>query len=99
MLVSPGIEVYEGMVIGENTRPDDMDVHITKEKKQTNMRAAAADATVTLNTPRKMDLDRALEFISPDECVEVTPEVLRVRKVELDPTIRAREAKRRKNDA
>jgi GTP-binding protein len=98
MFVTPGTEVYEGMVVGENTRTDDMDVNITKEKKQTNMRAAAADTTVTLNTPRLMDLDRALEFISQNECVEVTPDILRIRKVELDPTKRARAAKKAKQD-
>jgi GTP-binding protein len=96
LFVGPGVEVYEGMIVGENPRPEDMDVNICREKKQTNVRAAAADQTVTLTPPRVLSLEQALEFIESDECVEVTPNNVRLRKVELDPSIRARAAKRRK---
>ena len=73
MLVGPGVEVYEGMIVGENARSDEMDVNPTKEKKLTNMRAAGSDDTVRLVPPRPMSLEQALEFIADDECVEVTP--------------------------
>ncbi len=99
MLVGPGTEVYQGMVVGENSRAEDMDVNVTKEKQLTNHRAAAADATVKLTPPREMSLEQALEFIAPDECVEVTPSAIRLRKVDLDPTVRARAAKARKHAA
>jgi GTP-binding protein len=82
------------MVIGENPRPDDLDVNICKEKKQTNIRAAAADDAVRLSPPRILSLEHALEFIADDECVEVTPESIRIRKVELDSGIRLRTKKR-----
>ena len=98
MLVGPGTKVYGGMIIGENSRSDDMDVNITREKQLTNHRAAAADTTVRLTPARELSLEQALEFISADECVEVTPLAIRLRKVELDATVRAREAKRRKKD-
>jgi GTP-binding protein len=98
MLVEPGTEVYEGMIVGENSRGDDMDVNVCREKKQTNMRAAAADTTVRLTPPRDLSLEQALEFIADDECVEVTPTSIRLRKVELDPSIRARQKKSRKDD-
>ena len=96
MLVGPGTEVYQGMIVGENSRADDMDVNVTKEKQLTNHRAAAADATVKLTPPRVLSLEQALEFISADECVEVTPAEIRLRKVDLDPIVRARQAKSRK---
>jgi GTP-binding protein len=96
MVIGPGTEVYCGMVVGENSRGEDMDVNITKEKQLTNHRAAAADATVKLSPPRQLSLEQALEFIADDECVEVTPDDIRLRKVELDPTVRARTAKARK---
>ena len=95
LMVSAGQEVYGGMIVGENSRTGDMDVNICKEKKQTNVRAAAADQTVNVTPPKLLSLEGALEFIDLDECVEVTPENVRLRKVELDPTVRAREAKRR----
>jgi GTP-binding protein len=95
MLVGPGTEVYGGMIVGENSRAGDMDVNLCKEKKLTNVRAAAADETVRLTPHRQLSLEGALEFIATDECVEVTPSTLRLRKVELDPTVRGREAKRR----
>lgn len=97
MLIAPGADVYTGMVVGENSRPEDMDVNVSREKKLTNHRAAAADETVKLTPPRTMSLEQALEFIADDECVEVTPEVVRLRKVELDPTLRARATKKLKH--
>ena len=97
MMVSAGDEVYAGMIVGENSRAGDMDVNICREKKQTNVRASSADETVKVTPPRLLSLEGALEFISVDECVEVTPETIRIRKVELDATVRAREAKRRAN--
>ncbi|HJG44335.1 translational GTPase TypA [Corynebacterium phoceense] len=94
--VEPGMEAYEGMVVGANNRDEDMDINITKEKKLTNMRSATADATVTLQKARTLSLDEALEFCGGDECVEVAPNVLRVRKVELSATDRKRAASRAK---
>jgi GTP-binding protein len=91
--VQPTEEVYEGMVVGENTRADDMDVNITKEKKLTNMRAAGSDNTEKLVPARLMSLEQALEFIADDECVEVTPANVRLRKVELVASIRGRATK------
>jgi GTP-binding protein len=83
LFVGPGIEVYEGMIVGENSRSDDLDVNATKEKKLTNMRAASSDETVRLIPPRPLSLEQALELIREDECVEVTPKSIRLRKVEL----------------
>jgi len=80
MFIDPAIDVYEGMILGENSRPSDMDVKITKEKKQTNMRASSADEAIRLIPPRKMGLEQAIEFINDDELVEVTPRFLRLRK-------------------
>ncbi|BDZ38872.1 translational GTPase TypA [Microbacterium suwonense] len=94
--VKPTQEVYEGMVIGENSRADDMDVNITKEKKLTNMRSATADNFESMTPPRELSLEESLEFARDDECVEVTPEVVRIRKVILDQTVRGREASRMK---
>ena len=90
LFVGPGVEVYEGMIVGENARAEDMDVNPTKEKKLTNMRAAASDETVRLVPPLQLSLEQALEFIRDDECVEVTPSVVRIRKVMLDASERAR---------
>ncbi len=90
MFVGPGVEVYEGMIVGENARPEDMNVNPTKEKKLTNMRAAAADETVRLVPPLQLSLEQALEFIRADECVEVTPAAVRLRKVILDAAERGR---------
>ena len=94
--VEPGAEAYEGMVVGANNRDEDMDINITKEKKLTNMRSATADATVTLAKARTLTLEEAMEFCGFDECVEVTPEVVRVRKVILNATERARARSREK---
>ncbi|WP_293820446.1 translational GTPase TypA [uncultured Corynebacterium sp.] len=94
--VEPGAEAYEGMVVGANSRDEDIDINITKEKKLTNMRSATADATVTLAKAHTLSLEEALEFCGNDECVEVAPDVLRVRKVELSATDRKRAAARAK---
>ncbi|GAA0992755.1 translational GTPase TypA [Acrocarpospora macrocephala] len=96
LFVGPTTEVYEGMIVGENSRSDDMDVNITKEKKLTNMRSSTADVTETLIPPRQLSLEQALEFIRDDECVEITPETVRIRKVVLDASTRARSAARAK---
>ncbi|AKG45071.1 translational GTPase TypA [Streptomyces xiamenensis] len=96
IFIEPGTEVYEGMLVGENSRADDMDVNITKEKKLTNMRAASSDTTENLVPPRKLSLEQSLEFCREDECVEVTPTEVRIRKVQLDQRDRARAASRAK---
>ncbi len=83
LFVGPGVEVYEGMIVGENARAEDLDVNPTKEKKLTNMRSSTADELVRLIPPRPLSLEQALEFIREDECVEVTPTYVRLRKVEL----------------
>jgi GTP-binding protein len=95
MFVEPTTEVYEGMIVGENSRADDMDVNITKEKKLTNMRSSAADETEKLIPPRKLSLEQALEFCREDECVEITPQAVRIRKVLLDQKDRERVARKR----
>lgn len=94
--VKPGDAVYEGMVVGENSRADDMDVNITKEKKLNNIRSSTAEELERLTPPRELSLEECLEFAREDECVEVTPEVVRIRKVELDQTARGRLASRLK---
>ena len=94
LFAAPGDEVYEGMVIGENPRPEDMDVNICREKKQTNVRAAASDDTIRLTPPRILSLEQSLEFIADDECIEVTPHAIRLRKATLDAGTRARNKKR-----
>ncbi len=80
MFIEPATRVYEGMIVGENSRPSDMDVNITREKKQTNMRASTADEAIRLIPPRQLGLEQAIEFINDDELVEVTPKTLRIRK-------------------
>jgi GTP-binding protein len=94
LFVEPTTEVYEGMIVGENSRADDMDVNITKEKKLTNVRASSADNFEKVVPARKMSLEQSLEFCREDECVEVTPDAIRIRKVELDQVLRARSAAR-----
>jgi GTP-binding protein len=94
MLVGPGADVYEGMIVGENSRGEDMDVNVAKEKKLTNMRSSTAEELVRLPPPRNLSLEQALEFISDDECVEVTPKIVRLRKAVLPATDRARLQKR-----
>ncbi|MFD4291897.1 translational GTPase TypA [Rhodococcus sp. NPDC058505] len=95
--VEPGADTYEGMVVGINPRAEDLDINVTKEKKLTNMRSATADATETLAKPIELTLEGAMEFCAGDECVEVTPEAIRVRKVHLSQTDRARERSRAKS--
>ncbi|MFM1723661.1 MULTISPECIES: translational GTPase TypA [Rhodococcus] len=95
--VDPGSDTYEGMVVGINPRAEDLDINVTKEKKLTNMRSATADATETLAKPIELTLEAAMEFCAADECVEVTPEVVRVRKLHLSQTDRARERSRAKS--
>jgi GTP-binding protein len=95
--VEPGAEVYEGMVVGENPRAEDLDINITKEKKLTNMRSSTGDELERLARPRKLGLEEALEFCAVDECVEVAPDVVRVRKVTLDISQRAKERSRAKS--
>ena len=90
LLIGPGVDVYEGMVIGENARIDEMDVNPTKEKKLTNVRSSTADELERLTPPLSLSLEQALEFIAEDECVEVTPSAVRLRKVLLDGAIRGR---------
>ena len=91
--VEPGREVYEGMIVGENARADDMDVNVCREKKLTNMRASGSDSTITLIPARLLSLEQALEFINTEECVEVTPKTVRLRKVVLNATERGRHDK------
>jgi len=99
LFIGPGVEVYEGMIVGENARSEDMDVNPTKEKKLTNVRSSTAEELVRLIPPRLLSLEQALEFIREGECAEVTPLTVRLRKVVLDQTIRGREAKRAKTGA
>ena len=96
IFIEPGMEVYEGMVIGENSRADDMDVNAVREKKLTNMRASGSDEAEKLIPPKKLNMEGALEFCAEDECVEVTPAIVRIRKVILDQGERARAASRAK---
>ncbi len=94
LFVEPTTEVYEGMIVGENSRSDDMDVNITKEKKQTNIRSATSDNFEKLIPPKKLSLEQSLEFCREDECVEVTPDYVRIRKVHLAAHDRAKTAAR-----
>ncbi len=98
LFTGPGVEVYEGMIVGENARSEDMDVNATKEKKLTNMRSANADELVRLIPPRPLSLEQALEFIREDECVEVTPKSIRLRKVEVSASKRQSQASKRKRE-
>jgi GTP-binding protein len=90
LFVGPGVLVYEGMIVGENPRAEDMDVNPTKEKRLTNMRSSTADELVRLSPPRELSLEQALEFIREDEAVEVTPLSVRLRKVSLSQAERAK---------
>ena len=96
LLIGPGAEVYEGMLVGEHARANDLDVNITKEKKLTNMRSSTAEEYERLIPPRKMSLEQALEFIKEDEAVEITPKAVRLRKKTLDATLRRSEARKKK---
>ncbi len=95
LFIEPATEVYEGMIVGENSRADDMDINIVREKKQTNVRSNADDFE-KLVPPRKLSLEQSLEFCREDECVEVTPGNVRIRKIILDATVRNRAARSRK---
>jgi GTP-binding protein len=99
LFVGPGDEVYEGMVVGENARADDLDVNATREKHLTNIRSSTADVLVRLVPHRTLSLDQALEFLRDDECVEATPESVRLRKVVLDKTDRVKVARRARSGA
>jgi len=96
LFVGPGEEVYEGMIVGESARAEDLNVNAVKEKHLTNMRTANADVLVRLSPKRDLSLDEALDHVREDECVEVTPDAVRMRKVELDQTLRVRTARRAK---
>ncbi len=96
LFVGPGEEVYEGMIVGENSRPDDLDVNAVKEKHLTNIRSSTSDVLVRLVPARKLSLDQALEFLREDEAVEVTPDAVRLRKLDLDKTARVKSARRSK---
>tara|TARA_Y100001970_G_scaffold35118_1_gene43335 strand:+ start:2392 stop:4221 length:1830 start_codon:yes stop_codon:yes gene_type:complete len=96
LFIEPGTEVYQGMIIGERNKTEDLDVNITREKKLTNMRAASSDATVVLRPPKKLSLDESMEFIAEDELVEVTPKSVRLRKMELDSNKRVAMARKEK---
>ncbi len=95
LFVEPGEEVYEGMIVGENARAEDLDVNATKEKHLTNMRSSTSDVLVRLVPPRRLSLDQALEFVREDEAVEVTPRAVRLRKADLDQTARVKAARAR----
>ena len=94
LFVGPGEELYEGMIVGENARPDDLDVNASREKHLTNMRSSTSEVLVRLVPHRELSLEAALELLRPDECLEVTPEAVRLRKVVLDKTDRAKAARR-----
>jgi GTP-binding protein len=96
LFVEPGEEVYEGMIVGENSRSEDLDVNAVKEKHLTNMRKSTSDELIRLVPKREMSLDQALEFLREDECVEVTPHSVRLRKTALDATSRVKAARARK---
>jgi len=91
LFVGPGVQVYEGMIVGENARTDEMDVNPTKERKLTNYRSSTAEELVRLTPHMQMSLEQSLEFIGEDECVEVTPNAVRLRKAALDQATRARQ--------
>ena len=94
LFVTPGDEVYEGMIVGENSRTDDMAVNPTKEKKLTNMRATGSDRNILLKPPRMLTLEMALEYIEDDELVEVTPSSIRLRKIMLTETDRKKASRK-----
>jgi GTP-binding protein len=96
LFINPGVEVYRGMVVGENSRDEDLDVNVCKAKHLTNMRSTSADEALTLTPPRQMTLEFALEYIGADELVEVTPQSIRIRKRLLHPEDRRKARKDRK---
>jgi GTP-binding protein len=98
LLIGPGTEVYEGMVIGENARADEMDVNPTREKKQSNMRSSTSDVLISLSPHLQFSLEQSLDFIGEDECAEVTPKSVRLRKLILEQSLRARQRRRGNRD-
>ena len=90
MFIGPAVEVYEGMVVGQNALDNDIELNVCKTKKLTNIRSSGTDEAIILTPPRPVELDFALEFIGPDELVEVTPKSIRIRKKILDPNARKR---------
>jgi GTP-binding protein len=98
LFVSVGSEVYDGMIIGERNKSEDLSINITREKKLSNMRSSGSDNTITLRPPRQLSLDQSLEFIAEDELVEITPLSIRLRKMELDPHKRNAQRKKDKLD-
>jgi GTP-binding protein len=99
LFVAPGVDTYGGMIVGENSRSDDMDVNVSKEKKLTNMRTTSSDENIKLEPPRQITLELALEFIQDDELIEVTPDAIRLRKRVLDPNQRKKAAKKAQQPA
>jgi GTP-binding protein len=97
MFIKPQDKVYSGMIIGEHSRENDLDVNPIKGKNLTNVRSSGADEAIKLVPPRELSLELALEWIEDDEIVEVTPTNIRIRKRELDPSLRRRQAKQKKN--
>ena len=93
MLVAPGVDVYEGMIIAENSRDNDLNVNPVREKKLTNVRASGSDDNIQLEPPRNMSLEMALEYIEDDEYVEITPDAIRLRKIHLSENERKRNAR------
>ena len=91
--IDPGTEVYVGMIVGANSRTGDMNVNVTKNKKMTNVRASSSDDNITLTPPKKLTLEEALEYITDDELLEITPKSVRLRKRTLDPNMRKKEEK------
>ncbi|MBN1969297.1 MAG: translational GTPase TypA [Candidatus Delongbacteria bacterium] len=98
MFIGPGIDVYGGMIIGEHSRENDLDVNVLKNKKLTNVRASGSDEAIKLTPPRSLTLEQALEFIEDDELIEITPKSIRLRKKHLDPNVRKREASKKKKE-
>ena len=94
MFVSPGEALYQGMVIGENSKPQDLEVNPTKTKQLTNIRSSGKDDAIRLTPPRRMTLEQAIAYIQNDELVEVTPKAIRIRKRHLDPHVRKKEARK-----
>ena len=90
LFIGPGVEVYHGMIIGENSRGEDLDLSPCKTKKLTNMRASGTDEAIILTPPKEMNVELAIEYIGPDELVEITPKSIRLRKKVLDPVARKR---------
>ena len=93
MFVTPGTAVYNGMIVGEHVRPGDLDVNVCREKKASNIRTTASDENIKLEPARRLTLELAMEFIEPDELIEITPEGIRLRKRELDANKRRKAAR------